>query len=70
MPKCSAFTKEERIQQLMDACDSIKENAADFIGNEEFPTDWTVSIVFNCHEFPQLRLERTSVPSIALKRLL
>lgn len=63
------FTKEERIQQLKDACDSIKENAADFIGNEEFPSNWTVSIVFDCHEFPYLRLERESIPSIVLKKL-
>ena len=64
------FTKEERIQQLKDACDSIKENAADFIGNEEFPRDWKISIVFDCREFPYLQLERTSIPSIALKKLI
>lgn len=63
------FTREERIQQLKDACDSIKENAADFIGNEEFPRDWKISIVFDCYEFPYLRLERESVPAIALKKL-
>ena len=63
------FTKEERIQQLKDACDSIKENAADFIGNEEFLCNWKISIVINSHEFPVLRLERESVPSVMLKKL-
>lgn len=63
------FTREERIQQLKDACDSIKENAEDFIGNEEFFRSMTVSIVMECREFPFLKLERESVPSIAIKRL-
>lgn len=64
------FTKEERIQQLKDACDSIKENAADFIGNEEFAMNWKISIVLNCHEFPCLLLERESIPSVALKKFI
>lgn len=68
--KNHTFTREERIQQLKDACDSIKENAADFIGNEEFPCNWEISIVINSHEFPALRLVRESVPSIALKKLI
>lgn len=68
--KVHTFTKEERIQQLKDACDSIKENAADFIGNEPFGRSVTVSIVMECREFPYLRLERESLPSIALKKLM
>lgn len=68
--KVQTFTREERIQQLKDACDSIKENAADFIGNEEFSRSMTVSIVMECREFPYLRLERESLPSIALKKLI
>ena len=63
------FTREDRIQQLKDACDSIKENAADFIGNEEFPQNWEISIVLESHAFPQLRVVRESVPSVALKKL-
>ena len=63
------FTREERIQQLMDACDSIKENAADFIGNEEFSRNWEITIVFDSYEFPYVRLARESVPSIMLKKL-
>ena len=63
------FTREDRIQQLKNACDSIKENAADFIGEEEFPRNWKVSIVFECHEFPKLLLERESIPSITLKKM-
>ena len=63
------FTREDRIQQLKDACDSIKENAADFIGNEEFQSNWKISIVFDCREVPYLRLERESIPSIVLKKL-
>ncbi len=62
------FTKEERIQQLKDACDSIKENAADFIGNEEFPQNWEISIILESRAFPQLRVVRESVPSIVLKK--
>ena len=68
--KAQTFTREDRIQQLMDACDSINENADDFIGNEEFSRSMTVSIVMNCHEFPYLRLERESLPSIALKKMI
>ena len=64
------FTKEERIQQLKDACDSIKENAADFIGNEQFPSNWTISIVMNCGEFAHLRLERECLPAVMMKKLL
>ena len=64
------FTKEERIQQLKDACDSIKKNAADFIGNEQFPSNWTISIVMNCGEFTHLRLERESLPAVMMKKLL
>ena len=65
----AAFTKDERIQQLKDACDSIKENAADFIGNEEFPIGVTVSIVIECREIPYIRLERKSYPDIMVKNL-
>ena len=64
------FTREERIQQLKDACDSIKENAADFIGNEEFHRNLTVSVVMNCREFPFLRLERESLPHIVVKKII
>ena len=63
------ITREKRIQQLKDACDSIKENAEDFIGNEEFPSNWKISIVFECNAFPYLRLERESIPSAAIKKL-
>ena len=63
------FTREDRIQQLKDACDCIKENAADFIGEEEFPQNWEISIVFECREFPVLRVVRESIPSITLKNM-
>ena len=66
----ATFTKEERIQQLMDACDSIKDKAADFIGDEEFSMNMTVSIVIESHEIPYLRLERKSYPNIVLKKLM
>lgn len=64
-----AFKKEDRIQQLKDACDSIKENAADFIGNEEFARSWKVSIVFECNSFPVVQLERESYPSAVIKKM-
>lgn len=67
--KNHTFTREDRIQQLIDACDSIKENAADFIGDEEFSRNWVISVVMNCHEFPIIRLERESVPAVAFKRM-
>lgn len=63
------FGRENRIQQLKDACDSIKENAADFIGNEEFPMNWTISISFATNEFPVIRLERESYPSAVIKNM-
>jgi len=63
------FTKEERIQQLQDACDSIKENAADFIGNEPFPCNWTVQIEMKCHEAVVVRVIRDSIPHEFIKRL-
>lgn len=66
----ATFTKEDRIQQLKDACDSIKENAADFIGNEEFPRRWEIRIVIECNCFPVVRLERESLPSIAVKNMM
>lgn len=64
-----AFGRENRIQQLKDCCDSIKENAADFIGNEEFPVNWKISIVFECNSFPVVRLERESLPSAVVKNM-
>ena len=67
--KAWTFTREQIIQQLKDACDGIKENAADFIGNEEFPRNWRIIIDINSQEFPVVRLERESIPHIALKRL-
>ena len=65
--KSKIFSKEARIQQLKDACDSIKENAADFIGNEEFPCNWEIRIIFDCDEFPVLQLVRKSLPSVVTK---
>ena len=52
------FTREERIQQLQDACGDIKANAADFIGAAEYPTGWEIRIIFNPHELPVVELER------------
>lgn len=60
--------RQKRIDQLIAACDSIKENAADFIGNEPFPVRWKVSIVFEPNEAPVVRLERDSVPALMLER--
>lgn len=65
--KSKIFGREARIQQLKDACDSIKENAADFIGNEEFPCNWEIRIIFDCKEFPVLQLVRESIPSVVMK---
>lgn len=67
--KQQTFTKEERIQQLKDACDSIKEKAADFVGNEEFNCNMKVSIVMECREFPYIRLERDSLPSVLIRKM-
>jgi hypothetical protein len=60
--------REKRIEQLKAACDSIKENAADFIGNEEFPRSWEIRIVFDCNAVPCIELRRESIPSEILKR--
>lgn len=65
--KSEIFSREARIQQLKDACDSIKENAADFIGNEEFPCNWEIRIVFECKAQPVLQLVRESIPSVVMK---
>lgn len=65
-----AITRETRIKQLEAACDSIKNNAADFIGNELFPCDWEISIVIEHHAEPYIRLTRKSLPSeVILMRL-
>ena len=63
------FTKEQRIQQLQDACDSIKENAADFIGDEPFPCNWIISIVMNCKEFTTVKVERECIPHIMFEKI-
>lgn len=55
--------REKRVEQLKAACDSIKENAADFIGNEDFPCDWEVCIAFECNALPCVKLYRKSIPS-------
>jgi hypothetical protein len=60
--------RENRIEQLKAACDSIKANAADFIGDEEFPCGWTVSIVMEPNAVPVIRLERESLPAEVVKR--
>ena len=65
----ATFTREVRIQQLKDCCDSIKENAADFIGNEEFARSWKISIVLECNSFPVVCLERESLPSAVIKNM-
>lgn len=64
------FSKEQRIQQLVDCCESIKANAADYIGNEEYSRGLTVSIVMECREFPYIKLERECLPSAAINRLI
>ena len=64
----NSYSKEKRIEQLKAACDSIKANAADFIGNEEFKTNMKISIVFECREVPVLLLERESIPAEVVKR--
>lgn len=60
--------REKRINQLIAACDSIKANAEDFIGNEPCPVSWKVSIVFEPKRTPVVLLERESVPHIMLER--
>lgn len=64
----TTFSREKRIKQLEAACDSIKENAADFIGNEKFPCDWEISIVMPCKDLPYIRLTRKSVPSEVIEK--
>lgn len=66
--KSNITNRQKRINQLIAACDSIKENAADFIGNEPCPVRWQVSIVFEPDETPVVRLERDSVPAIMFER--
>ena len=61
-------SREQRINQLIAACDSIKENAKDFIGNEPIPVRWQISIVFEPRESPVVRLERESVPRFIFER--
>lgn len=60
--------REKRIEQLKAACDSIKANAADFIGDEEFPSEVRVSIVMAPNGIPYIRLERESLPAEVMKR--
>lgn len=64
------FTREERIQQLQDACSDIKDNAADFIGAAEYPTGWEIRIIFNPHELPVVELERRCYSQSMMRRFL
>ena len=64
------FTREERIQQLQDACGDIKANAADFIGAAEYPTGWEIRIIFNPHEIPDIELERRCYSQSMMQRFL
>lgn len=64
----NVFTREERIQQLKDACSDIKANAADFIGKEEFPMGWEVRIVIKPHELPVIELGRRCYSQSMMRR--
>lgn len=55
-------TREERIEDLKLACDSIKENAEDFIGKEPYPCNWKISIVIETNAPPYISIERESIP--------
>ena len=66
--KTNINNRERRISQLIAACDSIKANAEDFIGNEPCPVRWKISIVFEPKEVPVVRLERECVPHIVFER--
>ena len=62
-------TREERIEDLKLACDSIKELADNFIGNEPFPLNWKISIIINAHEPPYITVERESIPHKYMDKL-
>lgn len=62
-------TRDERIQQLKDTCDSIKENAADYIGESEFRIDVCVSIIFEPDSIPVVEVKRRQYPEKLIKRL-
>lgn len=68
MSNSNVKARQKRIEQLKAACDSIKANAADFIGAEEFRRSVKISIVFEPHEIPVILLERESLPSEVIKR--
>ena len=64
-----SFTKEERIEQLKLICDSIKENAAEYIGNYEFPINRRIIISFPSHEIPTVTTENEHFAEKMIKEI-
>ena len=48
------MNKELRIKLLKQACEDIKENAEDIVGNTKYDTTLSVEIRFDDNEFPTI----------------
>lgn len=64
-----AFTREERIKQLKACAETIKNNAARIITDDEFTQNWKVTIVINCNEVPHITAKRDFVSKEIIESL-
>lgn len=52
------MNKELRINLLKQACEDIKENAEDIVGNTKYDTALSVEICFYDNEFPTITINK------------
>lgn len=56
------MTREERVKQLELIAESIKAQAEDIIGDNNFCQGWEITISMYPHEFPSVKVEKYFLP--------
>ena len=59
--------REERLKQIRQVGQSIIDNAASILGNEEFRCGLIISAEFNPRELPVITVKRTFIPEGVVK---